>query len=144
MKHFILLYLLLFPLLTFGNDQQPIVLLAEGNNNDSIIYRPDSLSEQPEPPGGIESFYRAITREVQYPETDKENGVMGKVYVQFIIEKNGELTDVKILRGVSENIDREAMRVIKLVGTRQQWKPGKLKGNPVRTRIVIPIIFHLS
>lgn len=70
-----------------------------------------------------------------------ENGIQGKVYIQFVIERDGSITDVKVLRGVDASLDKEAVRVVKAM---PKWKPGKQRGKPVRVSYTLPINFQLS
>lgn len=70
-----------------------------------------------------------------------ENGIQGKVYIQFVIEKDGSITDVKVVRGVDASLDKEAVRVVKAM---PKWKPGKQRGKPVRVSYTLPINFQLS
>ena len=70
-----------------------------------------------------------------------ENGVQGKVYIQFVIEKDGSITDVKVIRGVDASLDKEAVRVVKSM---PKWKPGKQRNKPVRVSYTLPINFQLS
>jgi protein TonB len=68
-------------------------------------------------------------------------GIEGKVYVQFVVDKDGTLTDIKALKGIGAGCDEEAVRVI---GGSPKWKPGKQRGRPVKVRMVLPIIFKLG
>ena len=70
-----------------------------------------------------------------------ENGIQGKVYIQFVIEKDGSITDVKVARGVDASLDKEAVRVVKAM---PKWKPGKQRGKPVRVSYTLPIFFQLA
>jgi len=82
-----------------------------------------------------------IAQNVKYPEIAKENGIMGKVFVQFVIDKNGKVTDVQLLRGVDPYLDKEAFRVVSAMPA---WKPGSQRGKPVRVSFQIPINFKLN
>lgn len=70
-----------------------------------------------------------------------ENGISGKVYIQFVIEKDGSITDVKVARGVDSSLDKEAVRVVKSM---PKWTPGKQRGKPVRVAYTLPINFQLT
>jgi len=94
-----------------------------------------------EPEGGMETFYKYLGKALKYPSQAKRMGVEGKVYVQFVVEKDGSLTDIKIVKGIGAGCDEEAERV---VAEAKKWKPGKQRGRPVRQRMVIPIIFRLG
>lgn len=94
-----------------------------------------------EPEGGMEAFYKYLGKTLKYPSQARRMGVEGKVYVQFVVEKDGALTDIKIVKGIGAGCDEEAERVVKEA---KKWKPGKQRGRPVRQRMVIPIIFKLG
>ena len=90
-------------------------------------------------PGG--DPVRWINKNVKYPVIAQENGIQGKVFVQFVIEKDGSITNVKVLRGVDASLDKEAVRVVQSM---PKWKPGKQRGKPVRVSYNVPINFRLS
>ena len=90
-------------------------------------------------PGG--NVQKWISKNVKYPVLAMENGIQGKVYIQFVIEKDGSITDVKVVRGVDASLDKEAVRVVKAM---PKWKPGKQRGKPVRVSYTLPINFQLS
>ncbi|HAI76204.1 MAG TPA: energy transducer TonB [Microscillaceae bacterium] len=99
------------------------------------------VEDKPEPEGGMEKFYKYVAKELKYPASARRMGIEGKVYIQFIVDKDGTLTDVKVVKGISEDCDEEAVRVIKKAPA---WKPGKQRGRPVKVKMVIPIVFKLS
>ncbi len=99
------------------------------------------VEEQPQFPGGIANFNQFIRANMHYPRNARSMSVEGKVYVEAIVGKDGKLTELKVLKGVGSGCDEEALRVI---GLSPKWNPGKQRGNPVRTRIVIPIVFRLG
>jgi protein TonB len=101
----------------------------------------DVVETMPQYPGGIEGFYKHISRELDYPHQAKRNGISGRVYVQFIIDEEGKLTEVKAIKGIGFGCDEEAVRVIK---NAPKWKPGKQRGRPVKVRMVLPIVFSLQ
>jgi periplasmic protein TonB len=112
--------------------------LKEEEIEDEIV----SISEvSAEPTGGYEAFYKYIKQELKYPSQARRMGVEGKVYVQFIIERDGSLSDVKIMKGIGAGCDEEAMRVI---SKSPHWQPGKQRGRPVRQRMVMPMVFKLG
>lgn len=101
----------------------------------------DFTEVEPTFPGGTEKLMKFISEEVEYPEIDKEVGNQGRVFVEFVVERDGSLTNVKVLRGVSATIDREALRVVRLM---PNWKPGEVGGKVVRCRSRLPITFRLD
>jgi len=98
------------------------------------------IEEKPMFPGGEEAMMKWIGSEVKYPEIAKENGITGKVFVQFCINKDGKVVDVQILRGVDPYLDKEAVRV---VSNMPSWTPGKQRGKAVKVSFQLPINFKL-
>lgn len=92
-------------------------------------------------PGGMAAMKKFLADNVKYPEVSMEMGDQGKVFVEFVVDKDGSITQVKVLRGVSREIDAEARRVVR---TMPNWAPGEANGEPVRTRCRIPINFTLQ
>jgi protein TonB len=92
-------------------------------------------------PGGDLGLMKYIQRNVKYPPIAKEYNITGKVYVSFIVDKSGSVTNVKIVRGVDKNLDAEALRVVKSL---PKYKPGKQRGKAVRVMFTIPINFTLN
>lgn len=86
------------------------------------------IEQQPEFPGGIDALKPFLIRQIKYPVIAQENGIQGKVFYAFTIEKDGSVSDIKILRGVDPAINMEALRVLK---TMPKWKPGMQRGKPV-------------
>ena len=99
------------------------------------------VENMPEFPGGDLGLMKYIQRNVKYPPIAKEYNITGKVYVSFIVDKSGAVTNVKIVRGVDKNLDAEALRVVKSL---PKYKPGKQRGQPVRVMFTIPINFTLN
>lgn len=98
------------------------------------------LEEMPEFPGGQAAMMKWLGEHVNYPTIASENNIQGRVMVSFIVERDGSVSDVKILRGVDPSLDKEAMR---LVSSMPKWKPGMQTGKPVRARFNIPVTFRL-
>jgi TonB family protein len=94
----------------------------------------------PEFPGGEEALYKYLAENIKYPVMAKNNKVEGRVYITFVIEKDGTVSDAKVLRSVNEELDAEALRVINAM---PKWKPGTQRGVPVRVQYNIPINFKL-
>ena len=92
-------------------------------------------------PGGDLGLMKYIQKNVKYPAIAKEYNITGKVYVSFIVDRSGSVTNVKIVRGVDKNLDAEAMRVVKSL---PKYKPGKQRGKSVRVMFTIPINFTLN
>ena len=109
--------------------------------NDESIYDFVSIDKAPQFPGGIKAFYEYVGKELKYPEVAVKNNIQGKVFFEFIVEKNGELTDIKIMRGLSPECDKEGMR---LISNSVKWNPGNVRGVPVRVIYRININFTLG
>ena len=91
--------------------------------------------------GGIAAFYNFLGRAIYYPAVDREHHITGKVFVTFVVERDGLLTDVKIVKGVSKTLDEETLRVIKLS---PKWIPGSQHGVAVRVKYTVPVNYTLS
>jgi protein TonB len=98
------------------------------------------VENYPEPIGGMSSFYSYVGENIQYPAQARRLNVTGMVFIQFVVEKDGQITDVKVLKGIGAGCDEEAVRVLK---SAPAWKPGKQRGVPVRVRMTVPIRFVL-
>lgn len=99
------------------------------------------VEESPEFPGGEEKLMKFLTTNLKYPQIARENAVEGNVYVKFIIEKDGSITNIQVARGIGYGCDQEAVRVVK---TMPKWEPGKQRGTPVRSRFILPFKFKLN
>ncbi len=113
----------------------PIVVTAEAGVYDFV-----SIEKQPEFKGGMVKFYEYLRENVKYPAEAKANKVQGKVFLSFIVETDGELSDIKVDRKLGSGTDEEAIRVLK---ASPKWTPGMLNGKPVRVKYNIPITFAL-
>lgn len=100
----------------------------------------DIVEDEPMFPGGDEAMQKFIKDNLVYPVEAKQNGEQGKVYIRFVVEVDGSIKDVSIARSVSLSIDAEAMRIVNIM---PNWIPGKQRGRPVPTRVVIPVVFVL-
>jgi len=90
---------------------------------------------------GVNGFRTWVAQHLKYPEIAAENGISGRVFVQFVVERNGTVDNVKVVRGVDPALDAEAIRVVK---SSPKWTPGKQRGKPVRVAYTIPIVFVLQ
>ncbi|KAF5034861.1 hypothetical protein DSECCO2_591670 [anaerobic digester metagenome] len=97
--------------------------------------------EQPEFPGGQEALMTFLANNIHYPQDARDNGIHGTVHITFVIEPNGELSNIKVLSGIGGGCDEEAIRVISLMPA---WKPGIQRGKPVRVFFHLPIRFILG
>lgn len=106
---------------------------------EEMIY--DYPEQMPEFPGGGDALDQFLNNNLKYPPTAKEKAIQGKVYVGFVVEKDGTITNIQIRRGAHELLNEEAIRVVKLM---PKWKPGSMRGKTVRTRYTLPIVFSLK
>lgn len=101
----------------------------------------DVVEEMPSFPGGQGALMAFLNSNIKYPVVAQENGVQGRVIVGFVVERDGSITDVKVMRSVDPSLDREAQRVIKAM---PKWKPGKQNGSAVRVKYTVPVVFRLQ
>ena len=99
------------------------------------------VEQMPSFPGGMGALMSWLGQNIKYPVTAAETGVQGRVIVQFVVEKDGSITDVKIAKSVDPSLDKEAARVIKSM---PHWIPGRQNGSPVRVRYTVPVTFKLQ
>ncbi|WP_462318924.1 energy transducer TonB, partial [Marinilabilia sp.] len=99
------------------------------------------VEDMPEFPGGDAALHKYLATSVEYPVIAQENGIQGRVYVKFVINTDGSVTDVQIARGVDPSLDKEALRVVRDM---PKWKPGKQRGKAVRVSYTVPINFVLQ
>ena len=99
------------------------------------------VEDHPEPVGGMKAFLGFLAENIEYPRAASRLGVSGKVFVQFVVEKDGSLTDIKVIKGIGAGCDEEAVRVL---STAPKWIPGKQRGVPVRVYKMVPINFQLK
>jgi protein TonB len=101
----------------------------------------DVVEEVPEFLGGLEKLYEYLGNNIKYPEQAKDFSIQGKVFVQFIVWKDGTIKDVKVVKGAHKLLNKEALRVI---NNMPKWKPGKQRGKNVNARFTLPIKFRIS
>jgi protein TonB len=94
----------------------------------------------PVPEGGFEGFYKFVGKNLKYPKRAQYTHTQGKVYVEFIVDKNGLVSDLKVVKGIGRGCDEEAMRVLALT----KWQPGRQRGKPVKVRMTMPLNFVLN
>lgn len=117
---------------------ESVSVIAERSQQDNVY---TVVEESATPSGGIQDFYGFLAQNISYPKEARGNGVQGKVFVSFIVETDGSLSDLQISKGVSDALDAEAIRVVKLS---PKWNPAKHKGAIVRQRMVLPINFMID
>ena len=119
---------------------QPPKVAAD--TNDPIYDGMDHpVDVEPGFPGGEEAFYKYLAENIKYPEQAKKEKIQGKVYISFVIEKDGSIADAKVARGIGGGCDEEALRVVNAM---PKWTPGKVRGENVRVSYNLPILFKLQ
>lgn len=114
---------------------------GESQVDGNAIFEAAGVENYPEFPGGMEAWSKFIQRNLRYPSAAQESEVQGKVYLSFVVEKDGSITDVQVTKGIGYGCDDEAMRVIK---KSPRWKPGSQNNKFVRVRYRMPINYVLS
>ncbi len=107
----------------------------------SIVFNLVELEKRPQFPGGEAKMYQFIAKNIQYPHQAKEASIQGKVYAQFVVNKDGSLSDIKVIRGIGGGCDEEAVNAIKNM---PNWKPGTQRGKNVNVRFILPVNFKLT
>lgn len=112
-----------------------------GKSGQDVYDVVDQFEAMPEPIGGEAAWAKFLQKNLHYPKAAQEQNMQGKVYVSFIIERDGRLSDITVVRKVGFGFDEEALRVLKIAPA---WKPGRQNGQAVRVRYVVPINFQLA
>ena len=99
------------------------------------------VDESPEYPGGMEALYKYLAENIHYPEQAKNDQIQGRVVISFVVEKDGSISDAKVVRGIGGGCDEEALRVVNAM---PKWTPGKMRGEVVRVNFNLPITFKLQ
>ncbi|MBW8330841.1 MAG: energy transducer TonB [Prolixibacteraceae bacterium] len=99
------------------------------------------VEQMPEFPGGQLALRKYLANSIKYPVIAQENGIQGKVFINFVVDKDGGISNVKVFRGVDASLDKEAMRVVRAM---PKWIPGRQGGQPVRVSYTVPINFVLE
>lgn len=117
----------------------PIEFEEEEEVEEDVIFT--VVEDQPQFPGGEEARQRFLEENLRYPQMAREAGIQGTVFVTFVVETDGSVTDVQILRGIGGGCDQEAVRVVEMM---PRWEPGRQRGQPVRVQFNMPIRFRLN
>jgi len=115
-----------------------IVKKIQGNWKDEKFLIVES---QPAPKYGLNAFYHYIQENLKYPELAKKEGIQGKVFVEFVVDEKGRLTEIKAVKGIGAGCDEEAVRVLREA---PQWIPAKIIGEPVKVKMILPVTYKLS
>ena len=111
--------------------------VEEGDENDIF----EVVEQNPSFPGGEAELMKWLHKNLKYPPVAQENGIQGKVYIQFVVNKDGSIVDPKIIRSADTSLDKEAMRVVQAM---PKWTPGRQRGKAVRVRFTLPVTFRLQ
>lgn len=130
MRHLLIIAMFLFFVPQESDAQETV--------KDTVAKTPEVM---PQFPGGQDALVKFLQTHIKYPREAIKKNLEGKVYVGFVVEKNGKLSQVEIRKGVNELLDQEAIRV---VSSMPDWQPGYQKGKPVRVQFVLPISFKLK
>ncbi len=137
-------------------ETETIEIQAEDTKEEVVIAPPVEIEEveeeeetvfvvvetMPEFPGGQAELFKFLSQNVKYPVIAQENGIQGRVICQFVVNRDGSIVDVEVVRsGGDASLDKEAVRVIKSM---PKWKPGKQRGKPVRVKYTVPVNFRLQ
>ena len=118
-------------------DDVPIVV-EEPEQEEQIF---QVVEERPQFPGGDAELMKYLQKNIKYPTICQEQGIQGRVIVQFVVNTDGSIVDPQVIKPVNPHLDKEALRVI---STMPKWSPGKQRGKAVRVRFTVPVTFRLS
>ena len=130
---------------TTEENEQEVVIAApveapQEDEEEEVVFV--IVESMPEFPGGQQALFKYLSENVKYPVIAQENGIQGRVICQFVVNKDGSIVDVEVVRsGGDPSLDKEAVRVIKSM---PKWKPGKQRGKPVRVKYTVPVNFKLQ
>ena len=130
-----------------GNDEeagevlkaQQVVVDEKPAEEETKIF--DVVEQMPTFPGGDAALMKYLSDHIKYPVVAEENGIQGRVICTFVVERDGSITDVKVMKSVDPSLDKEAIRVLKGM---PHWIPGKQNGSAVRVKFTVPVTFRLQ
>jgi protein TonB len=129
------------PVLKIEDPFEPAEVQVPVEQFEPISDEPVAIAEvAPVPQGGYEEFYKLLKKELRYPRRAVEAGVGGRVFVEFVVDREGMVTSPRVVKGIGHGCDEEAVRVISKV----RWRAGKQGGRPVKVRMILPIHFALN
>jgi protein TonB len=135
-----------------GNTNVPLTVIVDPAKTDSVVIHADPISmpgpdipatvvkEMPEFPGGDTERIKFLINNLTYPREAREAYISGTVYLDFIVERDGSISNIRLIRGIGGGCDEEAVRVVKMM---PRWKPGRNQGHEVRVQFMLPIKFTL-
>lgn len=119
--------------------EEIVVQAAEPEEESDQIFT--IVEESATPKGGMAAFYKYVSDKIKYPPQARRMGIEGRVFVEFVIGKDGTLTEVRAIKGIGAGCDEEAVRIVQ---SAPPWNAGKQRGKPVKQRYTLPIIFKLG
>ena len=118
--------------------QAPVEVVEEEEEEEVVFV---VVEDMPEFPGGPQVLMKYLGESIKYPLIAQENGIQGRVICQFVVNKDGSIVDVEVVRSVDPSLDKEAIRVVKAM---PKWKPGQQRGKAVRVKYTLPVSFRLQ
>lgn len=116
----------------------PVKVEEDDEEEEQIIFQ--VVENDPEFPGGVEALMKYLQQNIKYPQLARENNITGRVYVTFVVERDGSVTGVRVVRDIGGGCGQEAVRVVKAM---PKWSPGKQRGKAVRVQYNLPVNFSL-
>ena len=116
-------------------------VIVEEKPVEEITYNVATVEQQPEVPGGVQAMYKWLSEHINYPAVAAEEGISGRVIIEFVVSKTGAIENVKIARGRHPALDKEALRVVKAM---PNWNPGRNNGVAVKVTYTLPVQFKLQ
>ena len=117
----------------------PVAAPKVVEEDDQVIFQ--VVETMPTFPGGDQALFKFLSDNIRYPVIAQENGIQGRVICQFVVNRDGSIVDVEVVRSVDPSLDREAIRVIRSM---PNWKPGMQRGKAVRVKYTLPVNFRLQ
>lgn len=117
----------------------PVVVEQEEEEEEQTIFT--VVENDPEFPGGMDALYKYLAQNIKYPQLARDNGITGRVYVTFVVERDGSIANPKVLKDIGGGCGAEAIRVVKSM---PKWNPGKQRGKAVRVQFNLPVNFNLK
>lgn len=118
--------------------QAPVAVIEE-DPEENVVFK--VVEEKPSFPGGDKALMQFLSENIKYPIIAQENGIQGRVYVEFTVRKDGTIDDVQVVRSADPSLDKEAIRLVKSM---PNWNPGKQRGKAVHCKFWLPVVFKLQ
>jgi protein TonB len=123
----------------FVEIQDDVPIVVEEPEEEEQIFQ--VVENQPEFPGGMAELMKFLQKNMKYPSICQEQGIQGRVIVQFVVNTDGSIVDAQVVKPVNPYLDKEALRVVSIM---PKWSPGKQRGKAVRVRFTLPVTFRLN